>query len=116
LRWWFILALQFGMSVASLKAMLPASELPYWFALYELDPWGEQRADFRQAITTTAIANTMGGGKAKPADFMAYTDEEKKKQTPEEQEACIRRFAKAATATKNNVKRSQGAKRGKDGK
>lgn len=115
MRWWYLLALQFGTSVTSLKAMLPASELPYWFALYELDPWGEQRADFRQAITTTAIANSMGGAKAKPADFMAYLQEEKKRQTPAEQEETIRRFAQAAIATKKNVKRSQTVKRGTNG-
>lgn len=103
------------MSVAQLKATLPASEVAYWFALYELDPWGEQRADLRQAYTTTVIANSMGGGKTKPLDFMPYLQGEKKRQTPQEQETIIRRFANAANAAKSNTQRSRGKEK-KNGK
>ncbi len=45
-----------------------------WQAYYELEPFGEERADIRNAITCMTIANAMGmkkrGGQFTLQDFM----------------------------------------------
>lgn len=52
--------------------------LGYWMALYRIDPWGEERGDFRAGIIASAVANWAGktmreGAKpVTPADYMPY--------------------------------------------
>lgn len=52
-----------------------------WFAYYQLEPFGEERADLRNAINCIAIMNAMGTkkkvGEWKPADFMPNFGEKK---------------------------------------
>lgn len=53
------------------------SELGCWLALWKVDPWGEQRADLRQAFTSYAVsAGTLKKEKGKWAleDFMPYAE------------------------------------------
>ena len=50
-------------------------------AYYEIEPWGEERADLRQAMTTSAITNmhqaqTKKPHWTKPEDFMPFTARE----------------------------------------
>jgi hypothetical protein len=57
-----------------LREMRP-SELGQWIALWRTDPWGEQRADLRQAFTSHLVAaGTLkkSSGKWELADFMPY--------------------------------------------
>lgn len=50
-----------------------------WMALYEIDPWGEQRADLRSGIVASTLANIHRDPKRrasayKPEDFMPYVE------------------------------------------
>jgi hypothetical protein len=52
-------------------------ELGLWAALWEIDPWGENRADLRTATVAYVIAETKRNRKSKstayrPVDFMPY--------------------------------------------
>ena len=51
-------------------ASMSSREMTEWMAYYELEPFGEQRADLRSATVATVIAKTAGNKQAKPADFM----------------------------------------------
>ena len=67
-----------------------------WQAEYQLDPWGDERADLRMGIIACTIANVnRAKGKAfKPGDFMPEFDKRlKQRQTPEEMAAVMTRFA-----------------------
>jgi hypothetical protein len=51
---------------------MDAEEFGWWAAVYQRDPWGEERADFRNAMLMSLIAGALSSGKTryKPADFM----------------------------------------------
>jgi hypothetical protein len=69
----FTLALALGCPVAELSRRLTSAELTEWAAYYNLDPWGEDRADLRAGIVAATIANRMrskGEKTRKPVDFM----------------------------------------------
>ena len=47
-----------------------------WIAYHELEPWGEDRADVRAAITAAVTYNVNRGRGARsrqPKEFLAYT-------------------------------------------
>ena len=72
-------------------------EFAEWQAYYELEPWGEERADLRAGIVASTIANVnRGKGKSfKPGDFMPEFDKPAPKhQTPEQMAAVMTMFAK----------------------
>ena len=72
-------------------------EYAEWRALYELDPWGEERADLRAGIIASTIANVnRGKGKSfSPGDFMPEFDKPVRTlQTPQEMAAVLTMFAK----------------------
>lgn len=72
------------MPVGTMLQQMSSRELTEWHAYAQLEPFGEERADLRQAITTAMIGNAHRDpkkGKAFDAyDFMPYTD----KPEPEE--------------------------------
>lgn len=79
-----------GRTLGEIAAM-PAAELDTWRAFYHLDPWGEQRADLRNALVATILANAnrrKGAPAFKLRDFMLYAEEEHR-QTPEEIKAAF---------------------------
>ncbi len=39
-------------------------------ALWDVDPWGEQRADFRQAMTTAKLDQVFGDGEFEPNRYL----------------------------------------------
>lgn len=51
-----------------LRGLAP-SELGLWAALWSIDPWGEGRADLRNALTASLIANVHRDAKARPSPF-----------------------------------------------
>ena len=51
--------------------MVNADDLAQLDALYEIDPWGEERADLRMGIIASTVSASKGG-KSKPSDFMPY--------------------------------------------
>ena len=70
------------MTVRGLLSSVDARELAEWQAYERLEPWGEQRADLRQAITSCLFANAWRDAKAhkKPfehAEFMPFADKPK---------------------------------------
>ena len=72
-------------------------EFAEWRAFFELEPWGEERADLRAGIIASTIANVnRSKGKAfSPGDFMPEFDKPvRKHQTPEEMAAVMNLFAK----------------------
>lgn len=64
-------------------ADLSLRELGTWAALWEIDPWSEERADLRNAFTSYVIAETHRSPKVrpvayKPLDFMPYAQRDAK--------------------------------------
>lgn len=61
------------MTVAELLERMSARELAEWMIYDEIDPIGQERADWRAAMQASTAANLLGGKKGKrykPADFM----------------------------------------------
>ena len=72
-------------------------EFAEWRAFFELEPWGEERADLRAGIIASTIANVnRSKGKAfSPGDFMPEFDKPARtQQTPQEMAAVMNLFAK----------------------
>jgi hypothetical protein len=67
-----------------------------WQLYYDLDPWGEERADLRSGMIAAVIAETNRDKKKRrkpytPQEFMPQFDRPPPKpQTPEEQAAILR--------------------------
>jgi len=59
--------------VRELSDRLTVHELAGWYALWELDPWGETRADIRAGINGAAVCRAMGA-KVSPHDLMPQFD------------------------------------------
>lgn len=78
------LALQLGYaSPARMLAEMRRSELGLWWALWQRDPWGEQRADLRAGQTTMAVAaawlKKSRGARWEIWDFLPYATKPVKK-------------------------------------
>lgn len=60
------------MPVGELLTRVSSRELTEWMAYYELEPFGEERADLRAGIIASTVANVnRAKGKAyQPQDFM----------------------------------------------
>ena len=64
-------------SPARMLGELKPSELGTWAALYEMEPWGEKRADMRAGIIASTLANVNRGKSSEPfspSDFMPRFD------------------------------------------
>ena len=71
---------------------MTAEELGRWRAYERIEPFGENRADLRMAISTASLVNKgrgRGAPKVKAADFMPNFDGHRH-QTPEEMQQKIR--------------------------
>ena len=60
-----------------LKKLITKKHFEELLAEEQINPRGQDRADFRSAMICTTIANSFGGSKAKMTDFMPRFDEEK---------------------------------------
>ena len=67
-RFAFRLAALLGCTVRELLIRIDARELAEWQAYYRLEPFGEERADWRQAQTTAVIANVNLGQVGRPIE------------------------------------------------
>jgi hypothetical protein len=73
------LALKTGhVSPKKMLGEMTVRELGLWAALWEIDPWSEERADYRAALPTYVLAEINRDPKKKtnaykPTDFMPYT-------------------------------------------
>jgi len=54
--------LRLGKTPADLAASLTVSEFAEFKALYNIDPWGDERSDFRHALNTAVLSAVFGGG------------------------------------------------------
>lgn len=78
-----------------LLAEIPAPLFDEWMAFYSLDPWGENRADFRIAQLTTRVYNYLRSAEEKPyspVDFMPYVDKPPPPSPEELQERLLAKF------------------------
>lgn len=70
------------MTVAELSERMSHRELIEWMEFAELEPFGDQRADLRMAIETSALvrmwADPKKTKKITPAMFMPFLDSEPK--------------------------------------
>lgn len=75
----FRLALALGRTVQELRASLSYTEFQEWCLYYQIEPWGESRADLRAGIVASTVANVhslfmAGEARHVPADFMPYLE------------------------------------------
>lgn len=100
---WYRLTLALGhKSVSEAKDSIDSNEFAHWLAYYKLEPWGEERADLRQAYTSCIIANLFlsKGQKAyEVADFMYKSEDGKQKvMSIKEMEMVCRMMAQSSQA------------------
>ncbi|TXH06678.1 MAG: DUF4035 domain-containing protein [Rhodocyclaceae bacterium] len=91
-RFSFRLALSLGMPVRELLARIGSDELTEWMAFYQLEPFGDFRADFRSGIVASTFANANRSKEAKPftpGDFMPFVE---KPATRDGAEANVAKF------------------------
>ena len=87
----FRLALAMGRTIQELRAVLSYAEFQEWCWYYQIEPWGEDRADLRAGIVASTIANYAGKLRAEgaepaiPADFMPYLERPEPADPAEEQ-------------------------------
>lgn len=67
------------MTVAEMMDRMSGREFREWMAYSSIEPFGEERADLRQAMTTSAVHNSVQAQSehpkwTKPADFMPFSD------------------------------------------
>lgn len=76
---------------------MTAKELVEWMAYFTLEPWGQVQADYRAGVIASTMVNTMADTKGKAFGAKDFFDlyDRGKKQTPAEQMALLRGFAKA---------------------
>lgn len=55
-----------GRTVAELGAALTSAELTEWLAYEQLEPWGEERMDWRFAVLDSLLANQWRGRGDRP--------------------------------------------------
>ena len=73
-----------GRTVKELDASLSIDELHMWVAYTALEPWGEDRQDWRTAHSNWIMANIWGDGKkkSKVSDFLLKFDKKSAKIKP----------------------------------
>jgi hypothetical protein len=81
---------------------IPARIIGQWEAYYQIDPWGDERADLRNGILASTMVNCnpfrkKSARSAKPTDFMPFR--EKVKQTWQQ----IKGIFQALAGSKNNA-------------
>lgn len=80
------------MPVRDLLARIGSDELTEWMAFYQLEPFGDFRADMRSGIVAATIANANRSSDAdpfRPDDFMPFVE---KQTTKEDSKVNVARF------------------------
>ena len=86
----FRLALALGTPVRELLARMGSDELTEWMAFYQLEPFGDFRADLRSAIVASTLANAHRSKEGKPfipEDFMPFVDKHHKERRSDQPKA-----------------------------
>ena len=105
----FRLALALGQPVRQLLASVGSDELTEWMAFYLLEPFGEQRADYRSGVIASTFANAHRADGVKPftpEDFMPFMDRHKRHETTKDDTAVNVQQFKAMFAHKVSKKES----------
>jgi hypothetical protein len=76
------------MTVGELEVRMSSHELTEWMAYYRIEPFGEERADLRQAMTTAAVHNTIEAQRKNPKwkkaeDFLPFSEKPEPDQVDE---------------------------------
>ena len=80
----FRLALALGLPVREMLTSMGSDELTEWMAYYQLEPFGDYRADYRSGVVASTFANAhraKDAGPFKPEDFMPFLDKPKATQS-----------------------------------
>lgn len=91
-----MLARTLGRTLAELNATMGAGELLLWQALYRVEPWGEIRADFRNASQMALSAEMKRDRKRRGKPFQVAEFMPKwwgEDDTPESPQAMMAKFA-----------------------
>lgn len=83
----FRLALALGRTVKELELTLSGHELSEWQAFFRLDPFGEDRADLRNAMLISSLVNLFKGKKSQPVrpeDYMLFLNKRRKSKVTNE--------------------------------
>jgi hypothetical protein len=94
---WFRLAKELGMSVRRAQEEIASDEFTEWIAYYELEPFGELRADVRQAHTSAILASVhrrKGSRQPRIADFI-FEGKPAAKQSIDDMHNIFRQFVSA---------------------
>ena len=77
---------------------MTAKELSEWMAYYEVEPFGEERADYRSAMIAWVLASIYAkkGHKPKIEDFMPFQDKTKRQQTAGEIQSMLHMISSTA--------------------
>ena len=87
------------MPVRELLARTGSDELTEWMAFYQLEPFGDFRADLRSAIIASTLANAHRSKEGKPftpEDFKPFVDKQRRSDQPK---------ASAADTSRLNIAR-----------
>lgn len=88
----FRLALALGLPVREMLASMGSDELTEWMAYYQLEPFGDYRADYRSGVVASTFANAhrpKDAGPFKPEDFMPFLDKPKATKAPTQDETQL---------------------------
>ena len=88
-----------GCSVVEAQARISSQEYTEWLAYYQIDPWGEERSDLRNAMLAMLLANqyrSKGRRAFKIEDFIPKFGRERKRQTAEEAKRVLMAFTAAS--------------------
>ena len=94
------------MSVKQARQEIDSAEFSEWMAYYQLEPFGEERADLRNAQLCCLYANskTKKGKRYKLKDFMPRFE----KESPEDRNKRIRATLMAFAAAQNRMVKQRG--------
>jgi len=96
LRFHLLLARTLGcVSRAELYDRLTAEELQEWEALYQIDPWGPERADLRIGILCALLdaCHRTKGQPDRPIDYMPYVRALRDNEPTEQSDEAMRTIA-----------------------
>lgn len=91
------------MSVKRCMQEVDAAEFVEWMLYFELEPFGEERADYRAAIIASTVANSQSVKRRfTPKDFMPKWERRsasRPQQTIDQQRAIFEMFVQAQNAS-----------------
>jgi len=71
---------------------MDSKELSYWIAYYKIFPFGDERADLRNALNCSILANANSKKRFKPEDFMFNFGKKKKRMDGMEMKNIVKKY------------------------